>query len=208
MVEVKNIDVYNLDRAKRSVKNSFAVEVDTTQGEFPKAVIPLGANMDTHQSHDAWLKGVLVCFDMKYDSAFMPEFQRYHWCEIVMSTSTMHSMKKMMKSGLNPYSKYVTTATKMQILSLYELWEEKCQSGTREEKYEAYMKLIHNLPRGFELQCTITTNYLALKTIVIQRFGHKQREDWQNFISACYSMPEFREVCGFTDSKWDLENWK
>ena len=204
MVEVKNIDVYNLERAKRAVKNSFTTEIDTTKGDFPKAVIPLGSNMDPHQSHDAWLKGVLVCFDMKYNSAFMPEFQRYHWIEIVMSTSTMHSMKSMLEDGSNPYTKYVTKETVDQINRLYNDWQSEVD---KDIKYEKYMRLIHNLPRGFELQCTCTTNYLALKTVVIQRFGHKQREDWRNFIKACYSMPEFRELCGFTDSKWDLENW-
>jgi len=208
MVEVKNIDVYNLERAKRAIKNSFIVDIDTTQGDFPKGAVALGSNMDPHQSHDAWLKGVLVCFDMKYNSAFMPEFQRYHWCEIVMSTSTMHSMKKMMESDTDVYTKYVTEETKKQVIDLYNKWRVATENGTKEEQYDTYMRLIHNLPRGFELQCTITTNYLALKTIVIQRFNHKQREDWRNFIEACYSMPEFRELCGFTDSKWDLENWR
>lgn len=207
MVEVRNIDVYNLDRAKRAIKNSFIVDIDTTKGDFPKGAAALGSNMDAHQSHDAWLKGVLVCFDMNYDSAFMPEFQRYHWCEIVMSTSTMHSMKKMMESGSDVYTKYVTEETKKQVIDLYNKWRAAVENGSKEEQYETYMRLIHNLPRGFELQCTVTTNYLALKTIVIQRFHHKQKEDWMNFVEACYSMPEFRELCGFSDSKWDLENW-
>ena len=110
----------------------------------------------------------------------------------------------MLENNSNPYTKYVTEETIEQIKRLYNDWQSE---EDKEVKYEKYMKLIHNLPRGFELQCTCTTNYLALKTVVIQRFGHKQKEDWRNFIEACYSMPEFRELCGFSDSKWDLENW-
>lgn len=230
MVEVKNVEVFNLERAQRAIQNSFNVgEINTTQGEIkPKLSESLGNNMQPHQSHDAYLKGILVTFDMKGNGAFMPEFQRYHHHEIIMSQSTMHAIQKMIKGQVNPFTKYVSEEVKEICERNYYAWERakkerdeyyngwqvqdivsQKENGKNYDKlvYEAFMTLIHNFPRGLELWCTVNSNYLQLKTIVIQRFHHKQKEDWMNFIQACYEMPQFRELCGFTDKKWDLENW-
>lgn len=230
LVEIKNIEVFNLERAQRAIQNSFNVgEIDTTKGEIkPKLSESLGNNMQPHQSHDAYLKGILVTFDVKGNGAFMPEFQRYHHHEIIMSQSTMHAISKMIEGEINPFTKYVSEEVKEICKRNYYAWEKAKKerdeyrdsfrdmvSGIREENekkydklvYESFMTLIHNLPRGLELWATINSNYLQLKTIVIQRFHHKQKEDWMSFIQACYSMPQFRELCGFTDEKWNLENW-
>lgn len=231
MVEVKNIEVFGLERAQRAIQNSFNVgEINTTKGEYKEKLSKaLGNNMDPHQSHDAWLKGVLCTFDMKGNGVFMPEFQRYHFVEICMSQSTMHTMDKFMTGTYDPYTKYVDPRIKDIAVENYENWKKakkeeyeyhllgfqtqdiQAQKENNEKYdklvYEAFERLVHNLPRGFELWTTVTTNYLALKTIVIQRFHHKNKEDWSTFVEACYSMPKFRELCGFEDSKWDLENW-
>lgn len=230
MVEVKNVEVFNLERAQRAIQNSFNVgEIDTTEGEIkPRLSKSLGSNMDPHQSHDAYLKGILVTFDLKGNGAFMPEFQRYHFAEIIMSQSTMHAVQKMIDGDIDPFTKYVSEETREICERNFYTWERakkekdeyhsgfqvQCVEDQREndekydrQVYEAFMTLIHNLPRGLELWATVSTNYLQLKTIIIQRFHHKQKEDWQSFVSACYNMPKFKELCGFTDSKWDLENW-
>lgn len=230
MVEVKNIEVFNLERSMRMINNSFNVgEIDTTKGNYKEKLAKnLGSNMQPHQSHDAWLKNILVTFDIKGNGVFMPEAQRYHFLEIGMSQSTMHAMDKFMTSDYNPYTKFVLPEIKDICKKNYQEWAEakkekeeyhngfQVQDVETQRKndeyydnlvYEKFETLVHNLPRGFELWATISTNYLQLKTIVIQRFHHKNKEDWGNFIQACYSMPNFRELCGFTDSKWDLENW-
>lgn len=252
MVEIKNAEVFNLERAQRAIENSFNVgEINTTEGSIKeKLAKSLGCNMQTHQSHDAWLKGVLVTYDIKGNGVFMPEFQRYHHHEIVMSQSTMHSMEKFMTGDYDPFTKYVDTRIKEIVREKYNEWVSlkellnKAQSelekfikesatkvaGTYEERkvaeqqmandktsylvaieaakkeqYEAFERLIHSLPRGFELWATVTTNYLQLKTIVIQRAHHKNQEDWGAFVAFCYSLPKFRELCGFDKPEWDLE---
>lgn len=214
MVEVKNIEVAFLDRAKRAIKNSFNVgEIDTTSGDFPNGVKSLGGNMQPHQSHDAYLKGICVCFDMKGNGVVMPELQRYHFMELIMSQSTMHSMNKFMQSDYDPFTKYVCEEVKELTKRNYRELADICfqnknsENPDYEKQYEAFETLVHNLPRGFELWFTGVTNYLQLKTIVIQRFHHKNKEDWKAFIEACYSMPEFRELCGFEGPEWDLSNW-
>lgn len=213
MVEVKNIEVYGINRAINAISNSFNVGEINTLTEPDKRINTLvakklGGNKESHQSHDAWLKGILVSFDMKGNGVFLPELQRYSFFEIVMSQSTMHSMEKFMSSEYDPFTKYVTEETKEQIERLYSDWHNKKEKNVnKEEIYEAFERLVHNLPRGFELWSTCTTNYLQLKTIVMQRFHHKNIEDWRAFVEACYSMPRFRELCGFEDEKWNLENW-
>ena len=202
MLEVKNIEVFGLNRALNAINNSFNVgQIDTREEvteKREKVALALGKNMEAHQSHDAFLKGILVTFDMKHHGVVMPEFQRYHFADIVMSQSTVHSLEKFISGDLDPYTKYVTQQSKDQVKKLYNEWIESGKS------YESYMALRHNLPQGFEMWATVTTNYLQLKTICIQRKAHRNREDWNNFISACYSMPRFRELTGLSGKERDI----
>ena len=212
MVEIRNAEVYGLERAVNAISNSFNVgDIDTTapiEGERPwKVARALGGNMDSHQSHDAYLKGITVYYDIKGNGCFMPEFQRYTaGQDFVMSQSTMHSLKKLMTTeGFDPYTKYVTEETRALVRKYYGQWEVAQKLGDKATEYKALMTLLHNTPRGLELWATIRSNYLQLKTQVIQRAGHKQVEDWRSFIEFCYSLPKFRELCGFADEKWNID---
>ena len=211
MVEIRNVEICGLERAVNAISNSFNVgDIDTTAEittERPwKVARALGCNMDSHQSHDAYLKGIVVFYDLKGNGCFMPEFQRYHFHELVMSQSTMHSLKKLMTTeGFDPYTKYVTEETRALVKKYYGQWEVAQKLGDKAAEYKALMTLLHNTPRGLELWVTIKSSYLQLKTQVIQRAGHKQVEDWRSFIEFCYSLPRFRELCGFMDEKWNID---
>ena len=209
MVEIRNIEVFNLERAQRAIENSFNVgEINTTTGAVKdKLSKSLGNNMQSHQSHDAFLKGILVTYDIKGNGIFMPEFQRYHYQEIIMSQSTMHAMEKFMNSDFDPYTKYILPEVKEIAKKNYQAWAEAKKTGDKQKIYEAFETLVHNLPRGFELWATVNSNYLQLKTQVIQRFHHKNKEDWGAFIEFCYNLPKFRELCGFSSEEWNMENW-
>ncbi len=63
---VKNVEVSNLERAARAIENSFNVgSIDTTKGNVKeKLAKSLGSNTQPYQSHDAWLAGVIVDFDL------------------------------------------------------------------------------------------------------------------------------------------------
>lgn len=229
MVEIKNVEVYGLDRALNAKANSFNVGDINTTVAFEKSddnkqwkiAKSLGSNREPHQSHDAFLKGILVSFDLKYSQAFTPELQRYHFLEIVMSQSTMHSLRKFMENGLDPYSRYVTQESKDQVRRLYDAFDAAQQAlkladtpdadpqvllQKRREAYEAFMRLRHNIPGGFEMWETVTTNYLQLKTICIQRTNHRQREDWNAFIRACFAMPHFCELTGLSEDTLGLRD--
>ncbi len=60
-------------------------------------------------------------------------------------------------------------------------------------KKDLYMKIISNLPSGFEMTMRITTNYLQLKTIYFQRKNHKL-PDWEVFCDWILKLPMFKEL--------------
>jgi len=170
--------------------------------------------------HDNYLKGIIVQFDVKYPQYWTPEAQRYHWFEILSSQSKMHRLTTM---GMNDnfssmFNKYVDPSIFAVIkryiehynfLCGYELSEENCdyyhvdsnvRYDTKEElekeKYYYFMKALSNLPMGFEMWETISTNYLQLKTMYCQRKNHKLKEDWNVFIEMCDNLPMFKELTG------------
>lgn len=203
MLEVKNVEVAFLDRAINAIKNSYTVGGINTvldpSKKFEKGGIAqtLGSNLDHHQSHDAYLKGICVCMDIKYPLYWSPEFQRYHFAEIVMSQSTMHSLKKMLSTkDFSPFNKYVSPEIIPIIEKLVKQYEEVGFDpiSTPEQKYEAFMKLRSSLPAGFEMWETVVTNYLQLKTIWIQRHNHKLKEDWGPFCKMIEELPHFKEL--------------
>ena len=65
-----------------------------------------------------------------------------------------------------------------------------------DSQYYWFMKALSNLPMGYEMWETLSTNYLQLKTVYRQRKGHKLREDWGAFIEMCKKLPMFLELIG------------
>lgn len=61
------------------------------------------------------------------------------------------------------------------------------------DKQDLFMKIISNLPMGFELWAGMTTNYRQLKTIYFQRKNHKLLE-WHKFCAWIESLPMFWEL--------------
>lgn len=187
MVEIKNVEVFIPNKKK-----------------------------EDFEYYNDYLKSITVVYDMKGNGVFLPEFQRYMKyanCGISMSQSTMHSMEKFMSNeNHNPFTKYVTKETIEQCRKNYNNWkqakEKFSENSSTENKIEVYKTfeiLVHNLPRGFELWASVTTNFLQLKTICIQRGGHRNIEDWGSFIEFCYDIPKFRELCGFSGEEWNLD---
>lgn len=192
MIEIVNTEVFGLERAINAISNSYTVgEIDTTKPVKDKSLVvanKLGNNLEDHQSHDAFLKGIIVQFDIKYPQYWTPEFQRYHFADIIMSQSTMHALSRMLQGDYEPFNKYVTVENK-------ELVKQLAAKYREDPSYENFITLRSNLPAGFEMYETITTNYLQLKTIWIQRHNHKLKEDWGTFCNWIENLPKFKELC-------------
>lgn len=184
-------------------------ELNLTEKDIKRAV-KLGT-VPTGTGHDNFLKGIIVQFDIKYPNYWTPQFQRYSFHDIVSSNSKMHRLTKMdIKECCNKYVDDVVIENLQKWVEIYNLFEtgekEKDIDGNRYSRYEVFMKVISNCPLGFEQTMRVTSNYLQLKTIYLQRRGHKLKTDWQGFCAWCESLPNFVEFClkgerVFTNSK-------
>lgn len=219
MVEVKNIRVYDMHRAIRSISNSYTIGEIDTAGIYDASDLgsdisekkylvakTLGSNTDPHQSHDAYLKGIRVSMDIKYPQYWTPEFQRYKFVDIIMSQSTMHSLEKFLSGDIDPFNKYVCQESKDLVKKLYNEWtaakdelkglskDDSKYNDCSDKVYDKFIQLRSNLPSGFEMWETVDTNYLQLKTIWVQRHNHPLKEDWGAFCSMIENLPNFKEL--------------
>lgn len=180
MLEVKNVKVYDLEESVIASRNAMRTEMpEYTTQEFEeslKRAVKL-ANTPNGSGHQTFLSGIRVSFDLKYPNYISPELQRYHFFDIVTSSSKMHRLVKMDMDAC--FNEYVTKENKDLMKKYIAEYNIVCDSGSQEDIYEAFMKVISNCPQGIELFMRCSTNYQQLKTIFHQRKNHKLREDWQ-----------------------------
>jgi hypothetical protein len=166
------------------------------------------------KSHDNALTGIRVSFDVTYPQYWSLEFQRYHFADIVTSSSKMHRLVKMDLD--NSCNKYVSRDMIVYVNGYIELYnhllEEKEQDsfvGHRftlrdgtvikcdnvdDALYTCYMIIISNCPMGLELFMRVSTNYKQLQTIYHQRKHNKLKEDWGAFCKFIESLPYAKEL--------------
>ena len=173
MVEISNIKVYDLKESVIACRNAMRLTPpEYTEEEF-QASLPRAiklSNTPQGSAHSNFLCGIRVAFDIKYPSYFSPELQRYHFNDIVSSSSKMHRLVNMNMDCC--FNKYVTEDSKSQMKNLIQIYNYN-------KTYENFMAVLSNCPLGIELFMRCTTNYLQLKTIYNQRKAHKLVEDWQ-----------------------------
>lgn len=149
------------------------------------------------ESHDCFLCGIVVQANITAPRYWWPEFQRYHFADIVSSTSTMHRL-----------SSFIERARELS--STEELWELVGEHfdtlNAQEPVVKAWMdcalngnlsleQLKASLPEGWLQTARITTNYRQLKTIYAQRHAHRLKE-WRDFCDWILSLPHARLLFG------------
>lgn len=204
MLEIKNTEVFGLERALAAAGNPMTIgEICTTtpakENDFNRGINLASAKAGS--GHDNFLSGIVVQFDIKYPQYWTPEFQRYHFIQIISSQSKMHRLVTAASSGefASMFNKYVDKDIIKQVQSYIEGYNELANVKSNElviyeKRYHYFMKALSNLPMGYEMWMTITTNYLQLKTIYNQRKGHKLKEDWGAFCDWIESLPRFNEL--------------
>ena len=206
MLEITNIKVYDLKESVIASGNAMRLEpVEYTDEEFNKGIermkkLVKASKTTSINCHDNALTGIRVSFDIKYPQYWSMEFQRYHFADIVTSSSKMHRLLKMnIDKACN---EYVTQGTKNNLkayikdyndtVSLYE--HALHIESARNAIYKAWMKVISNCPMGLELFMRVSTNYKQLQTIYHQRNNHKLKEDWGTVCKMIESLPYFKEL--------------
>ncbi len=198
MLEIKNVDVHGLFRSLKASGNPMTIgdisEVIENAAKAEERGKKLGSSKPG-SGHDNYLKGIIVQFDVKYPQYWTPEAQRYHWLEIVSSQSKMHRLTTAgnKEEFYGMFNKYVNPEIIQIVQSYCNLYN---GADTVEEKYEWFMKALSNLPMGYEMWMTCSSNYLSLKTIYNQRKNHKLKEDWGAFIKMCKELPMFLDLIG------------
>jgi len=229
MLEIKNTEVFGLERAIRASGNAKSIgEIDTRNlGDLDphsRRAKNLGSAA-VGSGHDHYLLGIHVQFDIKYPQYWTIEAERYHNFEIITSQSKMHKLTAM---GRGPefatmFNKYVDESIIFIVQRLIEKYNdlgeyERLDSGESahpsdnqlsiysnkssydQALYEQFMKCVSSLPMGFEMWMSCDLTYLQLKTMYSQRRGHKLREDWGAFCDWCESLPMFKELIGIKET--------
>ena len=135
--------------------------------------------------HSTFRCGVRVSFNLKYPNYLSPELQRYHFFDIVTSSSKTHKLVEMDMDAC--FNKYVTESSKREMKYLI-----ACYNA--ENTYENFMRVLSNCPLGVELFMRCSTNYEQLATIYRQRRRHRLCEDWGAICDMIESLPYAHEL--------------
>ena len=199
MLEISNVKVYDLRESVIASGNAMRIEpVPYSDEEFEKGLKRMKKLVHSSLStnvhcHDNALTGIRVSFDVKYPQYWSLEFQRYHFVDIVTSSSKMHRLCKM--NIANACNKYVSDETIEQMEKLVDRYNYAVEKGAEEGViYENFMKMISNCPMGLELFERVSTNYKQLQTIYNQRKNHRLKEDWGAFCKMIEELPYFEEL--------------
>lgn len=188
MLEIKNWKVYDLKESVIACRNAMRTEMPQyTEEEFQESLERAKA-LARHgggTGHSNFRTGIRVSFDLKYPNYISPELQRYHFFDIVTSSSKMHRLVKMDMDVC--FNKYVCDAAKEMMKSFIKVYN-------AEPSYENFMRVISNCPQGIELFMRCSTNYEQLATIYRQRNNHRLREDWGAFLRWIDTLPYAKEL--------------
>lgn len=195
MLEVSNVKVYDLKESIIACRNAMRLTPpEYTEEEF-KQSLPRAINLAKQgggSGHTTFRCGIRVSFDLKYPNYISPELQRYHFFDIVTSSSKMHKLVKMDMDAC--FNQYVTDKSKTQMKELIAEYNKAKESDNDETVYKAFMQVISNCPLGIELFMRCSTNYEQLATIYKQRKHHRLKEDWGAFCKFIEDLPYAKEL--------------
>lgn len=182
MAKVELIGIYGLEHSVKGSKFPMSTDVSLLNDEITTTVDKL-ASSPIGSGHDNFLNGITVIFDLTFSNKAWVEAERYTFLNFISSQSTMHKISQF--DIRNTCNKYVTETTLTECEKL--LYAYKLNPTPQN-----YLRLLYNIPSGFELTARMTTNYRCLKNIYNQRRNHRL-PDWQIFCDWCETLPYFRE---------------
>lgn len=177
-MQITHTEIYGLDRAKESAG---LPKMKGEEPSIPDCINKLG-RAPIGSGHDCFLKGIIVQCRIKADHSFWMQWMRYHFQDIVSSSSKMHSIlngKVDFEEGTD--------------LAMIVLWGDIRQDCIENPTQDNFHRLIMSAPIGMLLTADVTTNYLQLKTIHNQRSNHKMRS-WHTLCDWIEELPEFNEL--------------
>lgn len=226
MLEIKNVRVYDLTESVIACRNAMRIEMaEETEQEFEASLVRAKKLCKAGSPHDNFLCGIRVSYDIVYPQYISPELQRYHFNDIVASSSKMHRLCKMdIRKSCNCYVTEESVNQLEMLVNNYNVIETMDEDSVermgvtihkydhargkyyydvvynrQEALYQTWMEVISNCPMGLELFMRCSTNYLQLKNIYRQRNNHKLKEDWGEFCKFIEVLPHFEDFINIKD---------
>lgn len=185
MPKIENVEVYGLPESFRASKFPMKTDPADANEDFTEVIESLAA-APIGSGHDNFLVGIVVQFDLTISQHSRIQFLRYHHVDTISSMSVMHMVTRF--DLRNMANKYVDDAI---ITRLEELQKQYIADKTEEN----FLRLIYNIPSGFELTARITTNYRQLKTMYAQR-KHHRLPDWKYICKWIETLPYASLITG------------
>ena len=182
-MKIDNVKVNDILESFKASKYPMATDINSVNGDITNTIKNL-ANTGKGEGHDQFLTGITVSFDLTCSNKMWVEAERYRFLYFVSSQSTMHRIA--MFDVKNQCNEYVDEQIINRLNEIKEIYNNNPTP-------ENYLKLLYNVPSGFELTARLTTNYRELKTIYSQRKNHRLPE-WRNFCSWVETLPYAKEL--------------
>ena len=196
MKPISNIKVYDLEESMRAA--GYPIRTDLNEApDFTKDLDRaqrLTKASKFNAAHAQFLTGIVVNFDLTFSNKAFVEAERYRFLNFVSSQSTMHCITKFgLRAQCNKYVDERIITIVQEYIDLYNSLTAQDEE-TIEFKKNLYLKILYNLPPGFQLTARMTTNYRCLLNIYNQRHDHRLPE-WREFCNQLLEeLPFFREL--------------
>ena len=177
-MRITSARVYDLYESIAASKYPMQTEPDPQRKDLTPTAIKL-AQSNPGEGHDNWLLGVRVAFDITMSAKMLVEAERYHFFDIVSSSSQMHRIAKFDLDYA--YIEYTDPG-------IVEIMKRLVDEYNINPTPENYLRLLYSNPSGFLYTMRITTNYRQLKTIYRQRRTHRLPE-WRDFTDWIQTLP-------------------
>lgn len=182
-MKIDNVKVNDIIESFKASKYPMSTDINSVNGDITNTIKNL-ANTGKGEGHDQFLTGITVSFDLTCSNKMWVEAERYRFLYFVSSQSTMHRIAIFdIKNQCNEYVDEQIINRLNELKNIY----------NNDPTPENYLKLLYNVPSGFELTARLTTNYRELKTIYSQRKNHRLPE-WRNFCSWVETLPYAKEL--------------
>lgn len=204
---ISNLKVYDLEESL--LASGYAMRTELNEIVVTDKTIKRAMNLtkasNGNGAHGQFLTGIRVNFDLTLSLKAWVEAERYRFLEFVTSQSTMHRITKFdIKQQCNEYVderiinivedkvrdyNNILDAIKTESYKKYGYTLEQMQDLAKDQ----YLRVLYNIPSGFQLTARMTTNYRCLLNIYVQRHDHRLPE-WREFCELLLELPYFKEL--------------
>lgn len=186
---IHNTRVYDLEESIHACRYAMATHYEPAncnKADIQRAtrLVKASATDTEVHCHDNFLTGIRVSFDITYPQYWALEAQRYHFFDIVTSSSKQHRLCEMdIDQACN---RWVSPAVKNHLRTLIDIYNDNPTADN-------WQRVVSNCPMGLQLFMRVSTNYKQLQTIYHQRRHHRLRE-WHTFCNWIETLPMFNEL--------------